>query len=112
MVNQIGSKVPGRGQAAGTEADFDAETIVRLPLQWWQDRRVALGAAVAIALLALASAWLANSASIARERMMLLEAQAEEGFLLPPGAYTIEVEGFTWRGETEPFGRVGLRVAR
>jgi len=186
-MNQIGSKMPGRGQAPDTEADSGADTVVRLPLKWWQDRRVALGAAVAIALLALASAWLASSASIARERMALLEAQAEEGFLLPPstvrtvrvrtgsgvtlgggrpervelridarsntykvfgisiarddgtavmrfdrlqrdtngeirfalnstllppGAYTIEVEGFTWRGETEPFGRVGLRVVR
>jgi hypothetical protein len=169
------------------EADFDTETIVRLPLKWWQDRRVALGAAVAIVVLAIASLWLGSSASTARERMALLEAQAQEGFLLPPstartvrlqmgsgvalgggapervelridarsntyklfrvsigrddgtavmhfdrlqrdtngeirfalnstllppGAYTIEVEGFTWRGETEPFGRARLRVAR
>jgi len=186
-MNQIGSTGPGRVQPLDAEADFEAETIVRLPLKWWQDRRVALGAAVAIAVLALASVWLAHRASIARERMALLEAQAEEGFLLPPstartvrvrmgsgvtlgggrpervdlridarsntykvfgisiarddgtavmrfdrlqrdtngeirfalnstllppGAYTIEVEGFTWRGETEPFGRVGLRVVR
>ena len=160
-----------------------------VPPAWWQDRRVATGAAVAIILLALASAWFAHRASIARERMALLEARAAEGFLappstsrsvrvdlgsartvslgggapervelrlearsnrfdlfrvsivrddgtavlhfdrlqrdsngeirfalnstlLPPGSYTIRVEGFTWRGETVPVGRIGMTVAR
>jgi len=32
--------------------------------------------------------------------------------LLPPGSYTIRIEGFTWRGETVPVGRLGLTVAR
>lgn len=159
------------------------------PPAWWQERRVAIGAAVAIVVLALACAWLAHRAGIARERMELLEAQAAEGFLappsttrtvavdlesgrtiglgggtpervevridarsnkfslfrvalvrddgtavlhfdrlqrdsngeirfalnstlLPPGSYTIRVEGFTWRGETVPVGRFGLTVAR
>lgn len=187
MKDQIGSTGRGHAQPLDEEADFEAETIVRLPSKWWQDRRVAIGAAIAIAVLALACLWLAGSASVARERMALLEARAEEGFLappsgtrtlrvplggsaalgggapervelriearsntykvfrvsigrddgtsvmyfdrlqrdtngeirfalnstlLPPGAYTIEVEGFTWRGETEPFGSVRLRVAR
>jgi hypothetical protein len=186
-MSEIGSTGSGRVQPLDDEADFDAETIVRLPLKWWQDRRVAIGAAVAIAVLVLACLWFAGSAGTARERMALLEAQADEGFLLPPstartvrlkmgsgvalgggtpervelriearsntykvfrvsiarddgtavmrfdrlqrdtndeirfalnstllppGAYTVEVEGFTWRGGTEPFGRVGLRVAR
>ena len=184
-MNQIGSTDPRRPTAP--EADFDAETIVRLPPKWWHDRRVAIAAAAAIAVLALACLWLAGSASVARERMAFLESQAAEGFLLPPttarsvrarmgsgvslgggapervelrldvrsntykafqvsiarddgtavmrfdrlqrdtngeirfalnstlmppGAYTVEVEGYTWRGETEPFGRVRLRVAR
>ena len=29
--------------------------------------------------------------------------------LLPPGRYTVRVEGITWRGEVEPFGRFALR---
>mgnify|MGYP001027540140 FL=1 len=159
------------------------------PPAWWQERRVAIGAAVAIVALALACAWLAHRAGIARERMELLEAQAAEGFLvppsttrtvavdlasgrtiglgggtpervevrigarsnkfnlfrvalarddgtavlhfdrlqrdsngeirfalnstlLPPGSYTIRVEGFTWRGETVPVGTFGLTVTR
>ena len=159
------------------------------PTAWWQERRVAIGAAVAIVALALACAWLAHRAGIARERMELLEAQAAEGFLvppsttrtvavdlasgrtiglgggtpervevrigarsnkfnlfrvalarddgtavlhfdrlqrdsngeirfalnstlLPPGSYTIRIEGFTWRGETVPVGRFGLTVVR
>lgn len=159
------------------------------PRAWWQERRVATGAAAAIVVLALASAWFAHRASIARERMELLETQAAEGFLappsttrtvavnlesgrtiglgggtpervefridarsnkfnlfrvalarddgtavlhfdrlqrdsngeirfalnstlLPPGSYTIRVEGFTWRGETVPVGRIGLKVVR
>jgi len=159
------------------------------PSTWWQERRVAIGAAVAIVALALACAWLAHRAGIARERMELLEAQAAEGFLappsttrtvavdlasgrtiglgggtpervevrigarsnkfnlfrvslarddgtavlhfdrlqrdsngeirfalnstlLPPGSYSIRIDGFTWRGETVPVGRVGLTVAR
>ena len=187
MKDQIGSTGRGRTQPLDEEADFDAETIVRLPPKWWQEKRVAIGAAVAIVVLAFACLWLAGSASVARERMALMEAQAEEGFLappsgtrtlrvplggsasigggapqrvelriearsntykvfrvsigrddgtsvmffdrlqrdtnneirfalnstlLPPGAYTVEVEGFTWRGETEPMGRVRLRVTR
>lgn len=159
------------------------------PPAWWQERRVAIGAAVAIVVLALACAWLAYRAGIARERMELLEAQAAEGFLappsttrtvavdmesgktirldggtperveirvdarsnrfnqfrvalarddgtavlhfdrlqrdsngeirfalnstvLPPGGYALRIEGFTWRGETVPVGRVGLTVVR
>jgi len=184
---RIGSTDRGRAQPLDEEADFDAETIVRLPLKWWQQPRVAIGAAAAIAVLALACLWLAGSASTARERMALLETQAQEGFLappsgtrtlrlplggsaalgggapervelridarsntykvfrvsigrddgtavmhfdrlqrdsngeirfalnstlLPPGAYTVEVDGFTWRGETEPMGRIRLRVSR
>lgn len=169
--------------------DIAEEDSARLthpvPLAWWQDRRVALGAAAALALLAVACAWLAFSAGVARERMVLLEARAEEGFLmpasstrslrvafgggvgldssdtaervelridarsnrfnlfrvaivrddgtgvlhfdrlqrdtngelrfainstlLPPGRYTVRVEGFTWRGETEPVGQFSLR---
>ena len=186
-MNQIGSTDRDRGPARDVEADFEAETIVRLPPKWWHDRRVAIAAGAAIVVLALTCLWLAGSASVARERMAFLESQAEEGFLLPPttarsvrvqmgsgvalgggapervelrldvrsntykvfgvsitrddgtavmrfdrlqrdtnneirfalnstllppGAYTVEVEGFTWRGETEPFGRVRLRVAR
>jgi len=172
-------------QAPEEEPDFDAQTPVRPPLAWWQQQRVALGAAVALGVLLLACLWLAGSASVARERLALMEVQAAEGFLLPPsttrtarltlgagtslggptperlelridarsntwnlfrvsiarddgtavmhfdrlqrdtngeirfalnstllppGAYTIEVDGFTWRGETQPVGRVRLRV--
>ena len=186
-MNQIGSTGPGHTQPGEAEAEFDAETIVRLPHKWWQDRRVAIAAAAVIVVLVLACLWLAGRASVARERMAFLEAQAEQGFLLPPttartvraqmgsgvslgrgapervelrlevrsntykvfgvsiarvdgtsvmrfdrlqrdtnneirfalnstllppGAYIIEVEGYTWRGETEPFGRVRLGVAR
>ncbi len=186
-MEKIGSMSSDRRPAPVPEADVDADTIVRLPAAWWQDRRVAIGAAIAIIVLALACVWLAGSAGVARERMAFLEAQAEDGFLLPPttartvrmpmgsgvvlgggapervelrldvrsntykvfgisiarddgtavmrfdrlqrdtnneirfalnstllppGAYTIEVEGYTWRGETEPFGQVRLRVAR
>lgn len=169
--------------------DKTGEDGVRLaqpvPLAWWQDRRVALGAAAALVLLAIACAWLAFSAGVARERMALLESRADEGFLmpassvrslrvalgggvaldssdtaervelridarsnrfnlfrvaierddgtgvlhfdrlqrdtngelrfainstlLPPGRYTIRIEGFTWRGATEPVGTVSLR---
>lgn len=32
--------------------------------------------------------------------------------LLPPGSYTIRIEGFTWRGETAPVGRIPLTVTR
>lgn len=31
--------------------------------------------------------------------------------LLPPGRYTIRVDGFTWRGDTVPAGRIPLSVA-
>lgn len=30
--------------------------------------------------------------------------------LLPPGSYTIRIDGFTWRGATEPLGRIPLVV--
>jgi len=160
---------------------------VKLP--WWHDRRVALGAAVALGILVIACAWLAISAGIARERMAMLEARAEQGFLappsttrtarvslesggnlklgggaperleiriearsnkynqfrvsvlrddgtavlhfdrlqrdtngelrfalnstlLPPGGYVLRIEGFTWRGETEPVGRIRMTVTR
>jgi len=156
---------------------------------WWHDRRVALGAAVALGILVIACAWLAISAGIARERMAMLEARAEQGFLappsttrtarvglesggnlklgggaperleiriearsnkynqfrvsvlrddgtavlhfdrlqrdtngelrfalnstlLPPGGYVLRIEGFTWRGETEPVGRIRMTVTR
>jgi len=156
---------------------------------WWHDRRVALGAAVALGILVIACAWLAISAGIARERMAMLEARAEQGFLappsttrtarvslesggnlklgggaperleiriearsnkynqfrvsvlrddgtavlhfdrlqrdtngelrfalnstlLPPGGYALRIEGFTWRGETEPVGRIHMTVTR
>lgn len=156
---------------------------------WWHDRRVALGAAVALGILVIACAWLAISAGIARERMAMLEARAEQGFLappsttrtarvslesggnlklgggaperleiriearsnkynqfrvsvlrddgtavlhfdrlqrdtngelrfalnstlLPPGGYVLRIEGFTWRGETEPVGRIHMTVTR
>ncbi len=32
--------------------------------------------------------------------------------LLPPGDYSIRVEGFTWRGETTPLGTIAMTVAR
>lgn len=156
---------------------------------WWHDRRIALGAAVTLGILVIACVWLAISAGIARERMAMLDARAEQGFLappsttrtarvsldsggnltlgggaperleiriearsnkfnqfrvamlrddgtavlhfdrlqrdtngelrfalnstlLPPGGYTLRVEGFTWRGETEPVGRIRLTVTR
>ena len=156
---------------------------------WWHDRRVALGAAAALGILVIACAWLAISAGIARERMAMLEARAEQGFLappsttrtarvslesggnlklgggaperleiriearsnkynqfrvsllrddgtavlhfdrlqrdtngelrfalnstlLPPGGYVLRIEGFTWRGETEPVGRIRMAVTR
>ena len=176
-------------QVPDVKADFDSPADTGQRLSWWQDRRVAVGAAVGLVLLAIACAWLAHRAGIAQERMALLEAQAEQGFLtppstsrsvrvnlesgrtislgggtperlevhldarsnrfnlfrvaiarddgtavlhfdrlqrdsngeirfalnstlLPPGRYTIRVEGFTWRGETVPVGRIGLTVAR
>jgi hypothetical protein len=154
---------------------------------WWQDRRVALGGAAALLLLAGSSLWLAIRLDIAEDRRLLLERQAEEGFLRPPsssrtvrvdldagaavglgagdlpervelritvrssrfnvfrvaiarddgteviqvdrvqrdtngevklaintdvlpkGGYVLRVEGFTWRGETVPVGRIALR---
>ncbi|MCU0976782.1 MAG: hypothetical protein MUC71_10810 [Steroidobacteraceae bacterium] len=154
---------------------------------WWQQQRVALGAAAAIVLLAAACAWLAIRLDIAEDRRLLLERQAEQGFLRPPsssrtvranlespatvalgggdlpervelriaargnrfnvfrvaiarddgteviqvdrlqrdtngelrlalntsllpkGSYSLRVEGFTWRGETVPAGRIALR---
>lgn len=154
---------------------------------WWQAPRVAAGAAAAIGLLAIACAWLAIRLDIAEDRRLLLERQAEEGFLRPPsssrtvrvdlesgttvglgggdlpervelrisarsnrfnvfrvaiarddgteviqvdrlqrdtngelklaintsvlpqGGYALRVEGFTWRGETIPVGRITLR---
>jgi hypothetical protein len=156
---------------------------------WWHDRPVALGAAAALGILVIACAWLAISAGIARERMAMLEARAEQGFLappsttrtarvslesggnlklgggaperleiriearsnkynqfrvsvlrddgtavlhfdrlqrdtngelrlalnstlLPPGGYVLRIEGFTWRGETEPVGRIRMAVTR
>jgi len=159
------------------------------PLAWWQHMRVAAGAGLAIVLLAIACTWLAISAGIARERMVLMQERAAQGFLappstarsvrrplqggaavqlgggmpesvelliaarlndyklfrvsiarddgttvmhfdrlqcdsngdlrfalnstlLPPGSYTIRIEGFTWRGDTVPLGRVALVVAR
>jgi hypothetical protein len=154
---------------------------------WWQDRRVAIGAAITLPLLVVTSLWLAIRLDIAEDRRLLLERQAEEGFLRPPsssrtvrvdldsgatvglgggdlpervelritvrsnrfnvfriaiarddgteviqvdrlqrdtngelklalnssvlpaGSYTLRVEGFTWRGETVPVGRIALR---
>lgn len=154
---------------------------------WWRQPRVAVGAATAIVLLVVACAWLAVRLDIAEDRRLLLERQAEEGFLRPPsssrtvrvalesgasvglgggdlpervelriavggsrfnvfgvaiarddgteliqverlqrdtngelklalntsvlsgGTYTLRVEGFTWRGETVPVGRIVLR---
>jgi hypothetical protein len=69
-------------QAADEDADIGARTAAGLA--WWQDGRVAIGAATAIVLLVIACAWLAISAGIARERMAMLEARAAEGFLAPP----------------------------
>ena len=154
---------------------------------WWHDRRVAMAAAGVIGILLVACVWLATSAGIARERMALLEAREQQGFLappsttrtarvrldsggnislgggaperleiriearsskfnqfriaiqrddgtailhvdrlqrdsngelrlalnstlLPPGSYSLRVEGFTWRGETEPVGKIRLSV--
>lgn len=155
--------------------------------RWWQQPRVAAGAAVALGILAVACAWLALRLDIAEDRRLLLERQAEEGFLrppstsrtvrvdldspatvglgggdlpervelriaarsnrfnvfrvaivrddgteilqvdrlqrdtngelrlalnsslLPPGGYVLRVEGFTWRGETAPVGRLSIR---
>ena len=155
--------------------------------RWWHDRRVAIGAASAIGVLLVACTWLAVSAGIARERMALMQAREQQGFLappsttrsvrvsvdsggsiqlgggapekleiriearsnkfnqfriviqrddgtavlhvdrlqrdsngelrlalnstlLPPGNYSLRIEGFTWRGETEPLRRFGLTV--
>jgi len=155
---------------------------------WWHDRRVPIGAAVAILVLAVAAAWSAIRAGIAEDRMAMLETRAAQGFLLPPsttrtavaepgrggrvamggggapervelripvrsgdfrlfriaiarddgtavlradrlqrdsngelrlalnssllppGAYTVQIDGFTWRGETEPMGSIDLAV--
>jgi hypothetical protein len=156
---------------------------------WWHDRRVAIGAAGLIGVLLIACTWLAISANIARERMALLEARAQQGFLappsttrtvrvsadsggsvalgrsvperleiriearsnkynqfrisiqrddgtavlhvdrlardtngdlrlalnstlLPPGSYSLRIEGFTWRGETEPVGKLRLTATQ
>ena len=156
---------------------------------WWHDRRVAIAAASAIGLLLIACTWLAISAGVARERMAMLEAREQQGFLappsttrtarvsldsggtiglgggaperleiridahsnkfnlfrvailrddgtavlhvdrlqrdtngdlrlalnstlLPPGSYSLRIEGFTWRGETEPVGRIRMTVTR
>jgi hypothetical protein len=154
---------------------------------WWQDRRVAIGTAITLLLLVVTSLWLAIRLDIAEDRRLLLERQAEEGFLRPPsssrtvrvdldsgatvglgggdlpervelritvrsnrfnvfriaiarddgteviqvdrlqrdtngelklaintsvlpqGGYVLRVEGFTWRGETVPVGRIALR---
>lgn len=53
-------------------------------LAWWQQWRVAAGAALAIVLLAVACVWLAVSAGIARDRMTLMQERAAQGFLAPP----------------------------
>ena len=176
-------------QAAEYEEDEDAARVPVIRLAWWQDRRVAMAAAAVIAVLVIACTWLAISASIARERMALMEARAAEGFLappstartarvrlnsgasvslgggmperveihvdarsnrfnlfriaiarddgtavlhfdrlqrdtngeirfalnstlLPPGAYSIRVEGFSWRGDTVPLGTIAMTVLR
>jgi hypothetical protein len=155
--------------------------------RWWHDRRVAIAAASAIGVLLIACTWLAVSAGIARERMALMQAREQQGFLappstarsvrvnvdsggsiqlgraapekleiriearsnkfnqfriviqrddgtavlqvdrlqrdsngelrlalnstlLPPGSYSLRIEGFTWRGETEPLRRFGMTV--
>jgi hypothetical protein len=154
---------------------------------WWHDRRVAIGAAGVIGILLIACIWLASSASIARERMAMMQAREQQGFLappsstrtvrvsadaggnislggraperveiriearsnkfnqfrvaiqrddgtavlhfdrlqrdsngelrlalnstlLPPGSYSLRIEGFTWRGDTEPVGKIRLSV--
>jgi hypothetical protein len=157
------------------------------PQPWWQDWRVAVGAALALLLLIIGSLWLAVKLDIAEGRREMLERQAAEGFLRPPsssrtapvdldnpatvtlgagplpervelriaartsrfntfrvaitrndgvevlhvdrlqrdsngelrlainssllpeGGYTVQVEGFTWRGETLPVGRFALQ---
>jgi hypothetical protein len=70
-------------QLARVSRLLDAERLGERP-PWWHDRRVPMGAAVVIALLAVATAWSAVRAGIAEDRMALLEARAAEGFLLPP----------------------------
>jgi len=155
--------------------------------RWWHDRRVAIAAASAIGILLIACIWLAISAGIARERMALMQAREQQGFLappsttrtvrvsigsrgdiwlgraaperleiridarsnrfnqfrvaiqrndgiailhvdrlqrdsngelrlalnstlLPPGSYSLQIEGFTWRGDTVPLQEIGLTV--
>jgi len=70
-------------QLARVSRLLDGERLAEKP-PWWHDRRVPTGAAVVIAVLAVATAWSALRAGIAEDRMALLEARAAEGFLLPP----------------------------
>jgi hypothetical protein len=56
------------------------------PRPWWQDRRVAVGAALALLLLIISSLWLAVKLDIAEDRRALLERQAAEGFLRAPSS--------------------------
>lgn len=176
-------------QLARASRLIDVERLGERP-PWWHDRRVPIVAAVAILLLAVATAWSGIRAGIAEDRMALLEARAEAGFLLPPsttrsvradprrgatldigggdaperadiripvpggdfrlfrisiarddgtmvlevdrlqrdsndelrlalnssvlppGSYVLDIEGFTWRGETVPLERLRMTVSR
>jgi len=56
------------------------------PTPWWQDRRVAVGGAIALLLLIISSVWLAVKLDIAEDRRVMLERQAAEGFLRAPSS--------------------------
>jgi hypothetical protein len=81
---------PGPGEPVGHASQWVDARKPGARSPWWQDRRVAIGAAAAICVLVIACIWLAGSASVARERMAMLEARAAEGFLAPPSTIRTE----------------------
>ena len=87
------SERPGPGESAGRASRLVDAGKPGVKSPWWQDRRVAIGAAATICILVIACAWLAGSASVARERMAMLEARAAEGFLAPPSTVRTERVG-------------------
>ena len=69
---------PGPGEPVGRASQWVDARKPGVRSAWWQDRRVAIGAAAAIFVLVIACTWLAGSASVARERMAMLEADMEK----------------------------------